>query len=295
MLADGNLIQLGIIITPLKPNIGEKMKRILMVLLIATLLLTACGAKSDVASTGSDDPSAAGSTEVASEPQDNSAVAAASKDDLSGALNILLGTTDTPSVFESYHLEMVLDTPQANDDYTAVVNEKVSISADVAGKNVHILQIDPGETTPKEGYIISDTDKEYKLVDGVWQEMMGQIALGWAMWPMQVVMPYAYTTSVYAGKLDIEEVDGRKAIAYELDTAKADAALLASMKAFGLGEFTGTGKVWIDKETGALLKLQLDYTQDVYNADASAVVAPGTGSITMEVSKVNQVTVTSPQ
>lgn len=271
------------------------MKRILMILLIAALLLTACGAKSNAASTNSDDSSAAGSTEVASEPQENSAVAAASKDDLSGALNTLLGTTDTPSPFASYHLEMVLDTPKANDDDTAVVNEKVSISADVAGKNVHILQIDPGETTAKEGYIIGDTDKEYKLVDGVWQEMMGQIALGWAMWPMQVVMPYAYTTSVYAGKLGVEDVDGRKAIAYVLDTTKADAALLESMKAFGLGEFTGSGKVWIDKETGALLKLQLNYTEDVSKADASAVIAQGTGSITMEVSKVGQVTVTSPQ
>lgn len=266
-----------------------------MVLLIAVLLLTACGAKSDTASTGSSDSTTADSTEVASEPQENSAVAAASKDNLSGALNLLLGTTDKPSVFESYHLELVLDTPQANDDDTAVVNEKISISADVAGKNVHILQIDPGETTAKEGYIIGDTEKEYKLVDGAWQEMMGQIALGWAMWPLQVVMPYAYTTSVYAGKLGIEEVDGRKAIAYALDTTKADPAVLAGMQAFGVGNFTGTGKVWIDKETGALLKLQLNYTEDVSKADASAVIAQGTGSITMEVTKVNQVTVTSPQ
>lgn len=273
------------------------MKRILMLLLIAALLLTACGAKTEAVPTDSAALStfATEATEVASEPQDNSAVAAASEDDLSGALNVLLGTTDSPSVFESYHLEMVLDTPKGNEDDTAVINEKVSISADVAGKNVHILQIDPGETTPKEGFIIGDTDKEYKLVDGVWQETMGQIALGWAMWPMQIVMPYAYTTSVYAGKLDIEDVGGRNATAYELDTAKADPAVLTSMKAFGLGEFKGTGKIWIDKETGALLKLQLNYTEDVFNSDASAVIGPGTGSITMEVSKVGQVTVTSPQ
>lgn len=270
------------------------MKRILLVLLIAAMLLTACGSKSDALSTGSDDSSSTITTKTASEPEVNAA-GVPSKDDLSGALNLLLGGSDTPSVFDSYHLEMVLDTPQANDDYSAVVNEKVSISADVAGKNVHIFQIDPGETEPKEGYILGDTEKEYKLVDGVWEEMMGQIALSWAMWPLQVVMPYAFTTSVYAGKLGTEEVDGRKAIAYELDTAKADPAVLASMEAFGMGEFSSTGKVWIDKETGALLKLQLDYTQDVYNADASAVVAPGSGSITMEVTKIGQVTVTSPQ
>ncbi|MHB8086864.1 MAG: hypothetical protein ACYDH2_01325 [Anaerolineaceae bacterium] len=269
------------------------MKRILLVLLIAAMLLTACGNKLDAPTTESDNTKSATTTESASEPEDNAA-SVPSKDDLSGALNLLLGGSDTPSVFDSYHLEMVLDTPQANDDYTAVVNEKVSISADVAGKNVHIFQIDPGETIPKEGYILGDTEKEYKLVDGVWEEMMGQIALSWAMWPLQVVMPYAFTTSVYAGKLGIEEVDGRKAFAYELDTVKADPAVLASMEAFGMGEFSSAGKVWIDKETGALLKLQLDYTQDVYNADASAVVAPGSGSIIMEVTKIGQVTVTSP-
>lgn len=270
------------------------MKRFLMVLLIAALLLTACGAKSDKVTNGTNDSSTANSTEAASEPQGNSA-GVASKDDLSGAFNLLNGTTDTPSVFDSYHLEMVLDSPKANDDSTAVVNEKISISADVAGKNVHIFQIDPGMTDPKEGYIIGDTDKEYKLVDGAWQETMGQIALAWAMWPLQIVMPYAYTTSVYAGKLGTEEVDGRAATAYELDTSKGDPAVAAGMKAFGLGNFTGTGKVWIDKETGALLKLQLNYTEDVYNSDASAVIGSGTGTITMEVSKVGQVTVTSPQ
>lgn len=270
------------------------MKKFMMILLVAVLLLTACGSRSKTAAIETETDSAKVATEAASEPEDNSA-GVVSKDDLSGALNLLLGGTDTPSVFDSYHLEMVLDTPQANDDYTAVVNEKVSVSADIAGNNVHIFQIDPGETDPKEGYIIGDTEKEYKLVDGVWEETMGQIAMAWVMWPLQVIMPYAFTTSVYAGKIGTEEVDGRAAIAYELDTAKADPAVLASMAAFGMGEFVGTGKVWIDKETGALLKLQLDYTQDVYNADASAVVAPGTGSINMEVTKVGQVSVTSPQ
>lgn len=270
------------------------MRKLLLLLLIVTLLLSACGTKPDSTAPILDEALPEVSTEAASEPEEDTA-GVPSKDDLSGALNLLLGGTDTASVFDSYHLEMVLDTPQANDDYTAVVNEKVSISADVAGKNVHIFQIDPGETDPKEGYIIGDSEKEYKLVDGVWEEMMGQIALGWAMWPLQVVMPYAFTTSVYAGKLGNEEVDGRAATAYELNTAKADPAVLASMAAFGMGEFTGTGKVWIDKKTGALLKLQLDYTQDVYNADASAVVARGTGSITIEVTKVGQVSVTSPQ
>jgi hypothetical protein len=270
------------------------MKKFVMVLLVAGLLLTACGSKSSNATPGTDASSTAASTEAATQSQDNSG-AASSNDDLSGSLNVLLGTTDKPSVFDSYHLEMVLDTPKANDDDSAVINEKISISADVAGKNVHIFQIDPGMTNPKEGYIIGDTDKEYKKVDGAWQETMGQIALAWAMWPMQVVMPYSYSTSVYANKTGSEAVDGRDATVYELDTTKADAAVIASMAAFGLGNFNSKGQVWIDKKTGALLKLKLDYTEDVMNSDASKAIGTGNGSITMEISKVGAVTVTSPQ
>lgn len=245
------------------------LKKIVLMTLVLTLLLTGCGGKSSVSNN-------AGSA------------------DLSGALNLLLGTTDEPSVFDSYHLEMVLDTPKASDDETAVVNEVVSISADIVGENVHIFQVDPGMTEAKEGYIIGDTDKEYKLIDGVWEETMGQIGLAWAMWPLQVVMPYATISSLYAQKTGEEEIDGRSTTVYDLDTSKADASTLAGMQAVGVN-ITGKGQVWIDDETGAMVKLDLEYTNDITNMDGSVALGSGTGHITLEVTQVGQVTVTSPQ
>jgi uncharacterized protein YcfL len=111
------------------------MKKFMMILLVAVLLLTACGSKPETTINAAEPISADVANEAVSEPEEDS-VGVPSKDDLSGALNLLLGGTDTASVFDSYHLEMVLDTPQANDDYTVVVNEKVSVSADIAGNNV---------------------------------------------------------------------------------------------------------------------------------------------------------------
>lgn len=263
-------------------------KRILLVTLIFALLLSACGSKNAV--NNNDESSADDSSgEVSTDSGGNSA-----SDDLSSAFNVLMGTTDEASAFDSYHIELVLDTPQANDDNTALVNETVTISADVAGKNVHIYQVDPGMTEAKEGYIIGEADKEYKLVDGAWEETMGNIALSWAMWPLQVVMPYGYASALYANKTGSEEINGRQATVYELDTSKADAAVVAGMEAWGVGDMSAKGQVWIDKETGAMLKLVLDYTSEITSLDGSVNLGEGSGHITLEISKVGEVTVTSP-
>lgn len=263
-------------------------KRILLITLIFALLLSACGSKNAV--DNNDESAVDGSS---SEVTTNNSGGSTS-DDLSNAFNILMGTTDEPSVFPSYHMELVLDTPQANDDNTALVNETVSISADVAGKNVHIFQVDPGMTEAKEGYIIGDTDKEYKFVDGAWEETMGNIALSWALWPLQVVMPYGYASALYSNKTGSEEINGRQATVYELDTSKADPAIIAGMESWGVGNMSAKGQVWIDKETGAMLKLVLDYTSEISSLDGRINLGEGSGHITLEISKVGEVSVTSP-
>jgi hypothetical protein len=267
-------------------------KKYYSILIVISLLLTSCNGNKSTSETGSSSNSSR-STNVTSAPSTNEGTSTNSNN-LGNALNLVTGSTDTPSVFDSYHIEMVLDTPKPDDNYSGIVNETIKISADVAGKNIHIFQIDPGMTDPKEGYIIGDTEKEYKLVDGSWQEMMGQIALGWAMWPLTLIVPYSYSASLYSSKLGIEDVDGRKATVYELDSTKADPATIASMEAFGVTGMSGKGKVWIDNETGGMLKLELDYTSELQSLDGSTKLGIGSGHISLEVSKVGGVTVTSP-
>jgi hypothetical protein len=270
-------------------------KKFVIILIILGLLLTACGAKTSPATLTTQAAATDNSTTAATAaPQNDNSANNASAKDLGSSLNLVLGGTDAPSVFDSYHIELTLDTPKANDDESAVVNEKLSISADVAGKNIHIFQTDPGATTQKEGYIIGDNDTEYKLVDGTWTQTMGQIALGWAMWPLQVVVPFATITSLSAHKTGSADVNGRTADVYELDSSKADPATLAGMKAVGV-DITGKGQVWIDQKTGGMLKLDLTYTNNIMKTDGKTSIGSGDGHITIEISKVGAVTVTSPK
>jgi hypothetical protein len=236
-------------------------KKFVIILVVFGLLLTGCAGKS-------------GGSNVAANT------------DLPEALNLVLGTTDKPSVFPSYHIELTLDTPQLNDDSTVVINQVTQISADVEGKNVHIIQVDPGATASKEGYIIGDT--EYKMVDGQKEDTMGFIAMGWAMWPLQVIVPYAYA-SYWAKKSGTDMIDGRNALIYTFDSADASAASQAVMS----GMTNAKGTVWIDQETGAMLKLDMTYTESLSNNDGKEV-GSGTGNVALEISKVGQTTVVEP-
>jgi hypothetical protein len=239
-------------------------KKIVIILVLLSLILTGCGSKNGIGSTN---------------------------EDLSGALTLVLGSTDKPSVFSSYHMELSLDTPQMNDDNTAVVNQVTKISADVAGDNIHIVQLDPGATETKEGYIIGDS--EYKMVNGEKQDTMGMIGLGWAMWPLQVVIPYAWAAN-YNTKTGSETLDGRSADVYAFDSAKAPAAVQAALKSAGLtGMTSASGTVWIDKETGGMLKLEMTYVETLSDNDGKEI-GSGTGNVSLELSQVNTATVVEP-
>lgn len=237
-------------------------KKLVIILVVFGLLLTGCAGKNS-----------------------GTGAKAGINSDLPGALNLVLGSTEKPSVFSSYHMELTLDTPQLNDDSTAVVNGTTQISADVAGENVHIVQVDPGATESKEGFIIGDT--EYKLVDGEKQDTMGFIALSWAMWPLQVIIPYAYASN-WARKTGSETIDGRRADIYTFDSTDSSVASQAVMESAGLSGMTNAnGTVWIDQETGAMLKLQMTYTETLSDSDGKQI-GSGTGNVALEITKVNQ-------
>ena len=259
-------------------------KKTLMVLVVLGLLLSSCAGKNNTSTTPS-------SSTTTSTYTSTSTSSSSSSQDLSCALNLVLGSTSTPSVFSSYHIDINLDVPQLSDDSSSVVNKATVISADVQGANVHIIQTDPGATASKEGYIIGD--KEYKIIDGKPEEMRGQIALGWAMWPLQVIMPYAY--AAYFGKqTGTETLDGRNALVYKFDSANTDSASSSVMDSFGLsGMTTGKGTVWIDQETGGMIKLAMTYSEELKDSDQKTI-GPGTGNLSLEVTKVNQVEVVYP-
>lgn len=248
-------------------------KKLVIIFILCALILSSCASKSN----GSDAAASSGNLDST---------------DISSALNLVLGSTDRPSVFDSYHLELVLDSPVLGDDNLTVTNETTKISADVQGDNIRIVQLDPGATETKEGYIIGDA--EYKIVDGEKQETNGRIGLAWAMWPLKVVVPYAFAVN-YGSKTGTDTIDGRSAVVYEFDTANAPADVLAYLNAVdATGTTSAKGTVWIDKETGAMLKLEMSY-HDNFSDNDGKVVASGSGTVTLEITKINQTTVEIPE
>jgi hypothetical protein len=176
---------------------------------------------------------------------------------LGDSFNLTIGTDSKPSVFPSYRIELVLDLPKPNADFSAVVNETTKISADVQGKNIHIFRTDPGTTIPEEAFIIGDTGKEYKIIDGSPEATLGQVALNWSFWKLKVVTPFASGVSLHAGKTGEETVNGRSAVRYDFDSSKGDPGAIAAImsKPGSIGFSQSKGTLWIDKETGGLLKL----------------------------------------
>ncbi len=191
---------------------------------------------------------------------------------------------------------MTLDLPKPNPDFSAVDNEKTKISADVQGKNIHIFLTDPGMTIPEEGFIIGDTGKEYKIINGSPEATLGQVALNWSFWKLKVVTPFASGVSLHAEKTGEETLNGRSAVRYDFDSSKGDPGAIAAVmsKPGSIGFSQSKGTLWVDKETGALLKLTLDYVTGVPNKDATKAIGEGTGHIELEISQIGQVSVVSP-
>jgi hypothetical protein len=244
-------------------------KKSVIIMLVLGLLLTSCASKGNT----------------------STSAAALDKTDISSALNLVLGSTDRASVFSSYHIELVLDSPVLGDDNVTITNETTKISADVEGSNIHIIQTDPGATESKEGYIIGET--EYKIVDGAKVDTNGMIGLAWAMWPLKVVIPYAWSVN-YSSKTGTDTIDGRKADVYTFDSANAPADVQAYISsADATGTTSAKGTVWIDQETGAMLKLEMSYSENFSDNDGK-VVGSGTGNVSLEITKVNQTTVVEP-
>lgn len=66
------------------------------------------------------------------------------------------------------------------------------------------------------------------------------------------------------------------------------------MDSFGLsGMTTGKGTVWVDLKTGGMLKLTMTYSEELKDSDQKTI-GPGTGNLSLEVTKVNQVEVVYP-
>jgi len=235
--------------------------------------------------------------EVALPTPDPAAVAAGDTSKrVSSALTLLLGSDNTPSVFPSYHLELSGLSPALNGGSGTIVSSSTQISADVQGTNVHLSQTstpEGGSPAVTEGYLIGDMN--YLASGGQIQEDIFGIQMIWLSWPLEVLMPLS-AASLGSEAIGSEEVNGRMADKYLIDTAKADLTsleMLQRMLPMNPLVSEAHGTIWVDQETGGLLKLNLDYAGTFKDLSGN-VVGSAPGQIEIVVSQVGNVAVSLP-
>jgi hypothetical protein len=290
-----------------------RLGRVLLVsLMVVTIFtVTACGASTPTPQQGQ--PTATGSPAKAtltptkgSGPAPTAAPATPSKDAqtrISDSANRLL-MDDNPA-FKSFHLEASGTDPSWDQQGKKVVNQGFTLKADRSGDDLYLVyttdKVGDKAATKTEGYSIKGglagkdgTGKEYVLEAGKLTESLGAISMTWVFFPLKVVLPLAFA-AIGPSAQGSESVDGRQADKFGVDTANAPAGVLGAMGSF-LSVTSAKGTVWIDKETGALLRCSLDYTQDLVDPPGSQTVAGrGSGHIELVVTKVNNTTVTLPK
>jgi hypothetical protein len=207
---------------------------------------------------------------------------------VASGLSILLGLDESQPGLPSYHMEAYHKIPAWEGG--GVVQYEDWMIADVQGKNIHFSDrvLNPGgSTTTAEAYLIGE--EEYDVENGKLQPQgpsMTQMA--WVLWPLDptVILGTAANNAQSSGT---EVLDGRTAEVYTVDASGA----MGGVGGVSLAVTAVSGRVWIDQETGALLKAELDYQADVKDQDAT-VMGSGTGRLEITVTQVGNVTVTLP-
>lgn len=206
-------------------------------------------------------------------------------------------------VLPSYHLEVTGSEPSWNKGSKKVENRTFTLKGDLSGDDIHMVYVSSsgGKTTSTEGYSIKggltnkeQGGKEYIVAGGKVKESIGAVSLTWAFLPLSVAIPLVVAATGPTA-LGEEAIDGRPAEKYSVDSAKAPAGVVGAMGGI-ITISSAKGTAWVDKETGALLKMVLDYEQNLIDPPGSGtVVGKGSGHIELSVTKVGKVTVTLPK
>lgn len=283
--------------------------RIIAIMLLAALvlpLLAACGSPAKPAAqptATSAAPASGGNSNEPGEPEPKPTTAPAQPSSggdpqtrVTESLNLLNGTGDEGSVFPSYHIEVKTSGPSLSMQTKEVYISTLELQADVEGENVHLTYTDQ-DGEPVEGYIIGDDN--YTVDDGELKEGGFGVAMTWAMWPLEPVIMLSLA-ALGASPAGSEAIDGRSAEVYDVDMAKGDPTVREMIQSMiGKGVKASHGKVWVDQETGGLLKTILDFEQDIYDLSSDDKDAPpvggGSGHIEILVTQVGQVSVSLPE
>jgi len=203
------------------------------------------------------------------------------------AMTILLGMRPSQPAPASFHLEVINQAPAW--DGTKIAQSQDAMSADVQGKDVHYTESKTppgGSAKTSEAYLISG--QEYDVVNGK-VGPAGADSKTWTLWPLNLELMLA-TGAPGATAAGTETLEGRTAEVYELAGTGSG---LSGSSGMALPIASVSGKIWVDQQTGALLKAVLDYQAEVTDSSGNDQ-GSGSGHVEITVTQVGNVSVALP-
>lgn len=202
------------------------------------------------------------------------------------SLSNLLGSESTPSVLPSFTLDVEQSMPSA----TGI--DVTTVYAEVEGANMHYILTSGGETT--DAILFEGND--YEVVDGEAQPGSAMLTVTWTLWQLDPL-----TILSGAGMSGPKAETGKTLEGRTVDVYSVDSAGLGGEgqdTSFGMLPYMITtiqGTVWIDHDTGALLKADLQFEADVRKPGEDTFSAHGEGELHLSVSQIGKTTVGLPQ
>lgn len=216
------------------------------------------------------------------------------------SLDVTLGLK-TPTL-PSYHLEQEGFEPVFIRDTNQVQTETFTLKADVAGDDVHFVSTRTvaGRTRTLEGYVIkggiAKGGKEYTVEGGRVQEALLPINSEWEFASVRARIPLIAAATGQPEAQGEDSFDGRAATKFQVDSGSAPPATVAAVgRGAGFAVTNATALAWIDRETGALMKLLLSFDESIFNPPTSQTeVGKDRGRVELTLTQVGKVTVKLP-
>jgi hypothetical protein len=204
---------------------------------------------------------------------------------ISLALSKALGNTKTPSVYPSYSLSVEEILPTTSGSY------RLSLTAEAEGANLHYLLTENGKTTE----VLLFGGEVYSIINGKAQPGSETTDLGWTTWQMDPTIILSTAALANPQRQTSETLESRIADKYAIDSS----SLTAGLPDFGMGILPYTitklqGTIWIDHETGGLLRVDLTFEADVLKPGDTTTTAHGMGELHILFHQIGATTVSPP-
>lgn len=207
---------------------------------------------------------------------------------VSDSYNRTLGF-EAGTVLGSLHLEITATEPSWDFNTNQVVTRNWTLSADIQEDDWYLILNSDGEVT--EGWYIDSTSDFPRGLGPDGQESFTVAFAFISVIGPAIPLAIAATGPTAQGT---EVIERRTAEKYGVDSANAPPGVLEVLQGIIFMNYS-RGTVWVDSQTGALLRAVLDYEQEFADPEnPETVVGTGTGHIEITVTQIGQVTVQPP-